>query len=140
MSGYSHTLGGVVWRFDDLKALLAKASPARSGDDLAGIAAGSAEERVAARMALADLPLAAFLNEAVVAYESDDVTRLIMDRHDASAFAPVSHLTVGEFRDWLLGEDTTGEILAALAPGLTPEMAAAVSKLMRLQDLITVAA
>ena len=140
MSGYSHTLGGVVWRFDDLKALLAKATPARSGDDLAGIAANSAEERVAARMALADLPLASFLKEAVVAYEADDVTRLIMDRHDAAAFAPVAHLTVGEFRDWLLGEDTTGEILAALAPGLTPEMAAAVSKLMRLQDLITVAA
>ena len=140
MSGYSHTLGGVVWRFDDLKALLAKATPARSGDDLVGIAASSAEERVAARMALADLPLVAFLNEAVVAYESDDVTRLIMDRHNANAFAAVSHLTVGEFRDWLLGDETTGEMLAALGPGLTPEMAAAVSKLMRLQDLVTVAA
>jgi ethanolamine ammonia-lyase large subunit len=140
MSGYFHTLSGVVWRFDDLKALLAKATPPRSGDDLAGISAGSAEERVAARMALADLPLAAFLSEAVVAYESDDVTRLIMDRHDVAAFAPVAHLTVGEFRDWLLGEETTGEMLAGLAPGLTPEMAAAVSKLMRLQDLVTVTA
>ena len=140
MSGYSHTLGGVVWRFDDLKTLLAKATPPRSGDDLAGTSAASAEERVAARMALADLPLATFLNEAVVAYETDEVTRLIMDRHDGAAFVPVAHLTVGEFRDWLLGEETTGEILAALAPGITPEMAAAVSKLMRLQDLVTVAA
>src|ERR1700736_4221409 len=102
MSGYSHTLGGVLWRFDDLKTLLAKATPARSGDDLAGISAGSAEERVAARMALADLPLASFLKEAVVPYEADDVTRLIMDGHDAIGFAPVAHLTVGEFRDWLL--------------------------------------
>ncbi len=140
MSGYAHTLGGVVWRFDDLKTLLAKATPPRSGDDLAGIAAASAEERVAARMALADLPLSEFLNEAVLPYESDDVTRLIMDRHDADAFAPVAHLTVGEFRDWLLAEETTGEILSALSPGLTPEMAAAAAKLMRLQDLVTVAA
>ncbi len=140
MSGYAHTLGGVVWRFDDLKTLLAKASPPRSGDDLAGIAAGSAEERVAARMALADLPLPVFLKEAVVPYGSDDVTRLIVDRHDADAFAPVAHLTVGEFRDWLLAEETTGAILSAISPGITPEMAAAASKLMRLQDLITVAA
>jgi ethanolamine ammonia-lyase large subunit len=123
-----------------LRELLAKASPARSGDELAGIAADSAEERVRAQMALADVPLKRFLAEPVVPYETDEVTRLICDGHDTAAFTPVSHLTVGEFRDWLLGEQATTERLAALAPGLTPEMAAAVSKLMRVQDLIGAAA
>jgi ethanolamine ammonia-lyase large subunit len=124
----------------NLRELLAKASPARSGDELAGLAAGSAEERVRAQMKLADVPLNAFLREPVIPYESDEVTRLICDSHDAAAFAPVSHLTVGEFRDWLLSEQATPEILQALAPGLIPEMAAAVSKIMRLQDLVSVSA
>jgi ethanolamine ammonia-lyase large subunit len=124
----------------DLKTLLAKASPARSGDQLAGIAAANAEERVRAQMALADLPLKRFLSEAVVPYETDEVTRLIFDSHDAAAFAHVAHLTVGDFRNWLLSEEATPEALAALAPGLMPEMAAAVSKIMRLQDLVSVAA
>ena len=123
----------------NLATLLAKASPARSGDCLAGIAAASAEERVRAQMALADVPLKAFLAEPVIPYESDEVTRWICDSHDAAAFAPVAHLTVGEFRDWLLSEQATTEALAALAPGITPEMAAAVSKLMRLQDLVSAA-
>lgn len=140
MSGYSHSVAGVVYRFDDLRSLLAKATPTRSGDDLAGLAASTAEERVAAQMALAELPLRTFLSEHVIAYEVDEVTRLIVDQHDASAFAPVSHLTVGDFRDWLLSEQATGGALEALAPGLTPEMTAAVSKIMRLQDLVTVAA
>jgi ethanolamine ammonia-lyase large subunit len=129
-----HTIDGVTYGFRDLKDLLAKA-----GDELAGIAARSSVERVAAQMALADLPLTAFLNEAVVPYETDEVTRLIFDTHDPSAFAPVAGLTVGGLRDWLLSYETTSESLAALAPGLTPEMAAAVSKLMRVQDLVTVA-
>ena len=123
-----------------LRELLAKASPARSGDELAGIAAQTAEERVRAQMALADVPLKRFLAEQIIPYEADEVTRLICDSHDAQAFAPVAHLTVGEFRDWLLGEQATVDRLAALAPGLTPEMAAAVSKIMRVQDLITAAA
>jgi ethanolamine ammonia-lyase large subunit len=123
-----------------LTTLLAKASPARSGDELAGIAAESAEERVAAQMKLADTPLKRFLNEPLIPYESDEITRLICDTHDSAAFAPISHLTVGEFREWLLGDETTGEMLAALSPGLTPEMVAAVSKIMRIQDLVTVAA
>lgn len=135
----THSVGGVSWRFADLRDLLAKATPLRSGDVLAGIAAASAAERMAARMALAELPLARFLGEAVVPYETDEVTRLIMDTHDKSAFAPVAHLTVGDFRDWLLSDDTDAGLLAALAPGLTPEMAAAVSKLMRNQDLILIA-
>src|SRR5258708_15497071 len=122
-----------------MKALLAKASPARSGDQLAGIAAGSAEERVAAQMELADVPLKAFLAEPIIPYETDEVTRLICDSHDAIAFAPVAHLTVGEFREWLLSESATTERLTSLAPGLTPEMTAAVCKLMRLQDLAAVA-
>jgi ethanolamine ammonia-lyase large subunit len=137
---YRSTIGNVVYSFDDLKTLLAKASPSRSGDDLAGLSAASAEERVAAQIALSDIPLKTFLTEPVIPYESDEVTRLIAEQHDAVAFAPVAHLTVGDFRDWLLSEQATGEILAALAPGLTPEMAAAVSKIMRLQDLVTVAA
>jgi ethanolamine ammonia-lyase large subunit len=123
----------------ELKTLLAKASPARSGDVLAGIAAESARERVSAQMALAEVPLQRFLDEALIPYEEDEVTRLILDTHDAAAFAPVAHLTVGDFRDWLLRYETTAEVLTALAPGLTPEMVAAVSKLMRVQDLVTVA-
>jgi ethanolamine ammonia-lyase large subunit len=137
---YSHTIGGVTWRFDDLKTLLARATPARSGDELAGLAAQTAEERVAAQMVLADLPLRRFREELVIPYESDEVSRLIIDELNDAAFANVSHLTTGEFRDWLLSEEATPEILATLAPGLMPEMAAAVSKIMRLQDLITVAA
>lgn len=118
---------------------MAKASPARSGDYLAGVAAATDEERMAARMALAEVPLTTFLNEVLVPYEEDEVTRLIIDGHDAAAFAPIAHLTVGDLRDWLLLEGTDSERLSAVAPGLTPEMAAAVSKLMRNQDLILVA-
>jgi ethanolamine ammonia-lyase large subunit len=123
-----------------LKTLLAKASPARSGDDLAGLAAGSAEERVAAQMQLADTPLKRFLSETVIPYEDDDVTRLIIDSHVPEAFSPISHLTVGELREWLLDEDVQDAALAAVASGLTPEMVAAVSKIMRVQDLVTVSA
>ena len=123
----------------NLRQLLAKASPERSGDQLAGIAAANAEERVHAQMALADVPLRAFLADPIIPYEQDDVTRWICDSHDAAAFTPVAHLTVGEFRNWLLSEQATSERLSALAPGLTPEMAAAVSKIMRLQDLIAAA-
>ncbi len=136
---YSHVVGGERYRFAELRVLLARASPARSGDQLAGLAAAGEAERVAARFALADVPLAEFLTEAVVPYEDDEVTRLIVDAHDAAAFAPVRHLTVGGFRDWLLSPAADERALAALAPGLTPEMAAAVSKLMRLQDLVLVA-
>ena len=136
---YRQTIGQRIHVFRDLKDLMAKATPLRSGDQLAGIAATSAEENVAARMALADQPLTLFLSEAVVPYEADEVTRLIIDRHDAAAFAPVRHLTVGGFRDWLLSDEATTAALAALAPGITPEMAAAVCKIMRNQDLIAVA-
>jgi len=140
MPSYARTLGIETYRFADLKALMACASPRRSGDELAGIAARSDEERVAARMVLADLPLKVFLDEALIPYEEDEVTRLIVDEHDREAFAPIESLTVGEFRDFLLSHETDGAALARLAPGITPEMAAAVSKLMRNQDLIAVAA
>jgi ethanolamine ammonia-lyase large subunit len=125
--------------FDDLKTVMAKATPTRSGDLLAGVAAASEHERVVAKLALAEVPLAQFLNEALVPYEDDEVTRLILDDHDPKAFAEIAHLTVGEFRDWLLGDDATTEALTRVAPGITPEMAAAVSKLMRNQDLILAA-
>src|SRR5271157_1398612 len=118
---YSHTIGSVTYRFDDLKTLLARASPARSGDELAGLAARTAEERVAAQMALADLPLGEFRRHLLIPYESDEVTRLIVDDLDNAAFGDFSQLTIGEFRDWLLGEQATPEALAALAPGLMPE-------------------
>ena len=127
------------WNTCDLKTLLAKASPVRSGDQLAGLAAESAEECITARMALADQPLDRFLAEPVVPYESDEVTRLICDTHDLAAFAPISSMTVGEFRDWILSDAVDGSALAAAAPGITPEMAAAVSKLMRNQDLMLAA-
>lgn len=136
---FRYTLESETWRFADLKTLLAKASPARSGDQLAGLAATSEVERMAARHCLADVPLRHFLQEVVIPYEADEVTRLIVDRHDAQAFAPVAHLTVGAFRDWLLSDAADTEALARLAPGLIPEMVAAVSKLMRNQDLILVA-
>src|SRR6195952_1818892 len=136
---YRHTIGANSFVFDDLRDLLAKATPSRSGDRLAGIAAETAEQMVAARMALADIPLKQFLQETVIAYEDDEVTRLILDTHDNQAFAPVSSFTVGAFRDWLLSDVATGESLRRLSRGVTPEMAAAVSKLMRNQDLIQVA-
>jgi len=136
---YRQIINTTSYSFDDLRDLLAKATPPRSGDRLAGIAADSAEQMIAARMALADVPLKQFLNEAVVPYEDDEVTRLIIDSHDAPSFAAVSSLTVGGFRDWLLSDVATGETLAKLARGITPEMAAGVSKLMRNQDLILVA-
>src|SRR5258707_6534934 len=137
---YSAAIGNRRYAFSDLKTLLAKASPTRSGDQLAGVSAETGEEQVAAQYALADLPLATFLHEPVVPYETDEVTRLIIDTHDRKAFAAIAHLTVGGFRDWLLSDEATSAALSALAPGVTPEMAAAVSKISRLQDLIVMAA
>ena len=136
---YRQAIGNTAYVFNDLRDLLAKASPPRSGDRLAGIAAESAEQMVAARIALADVPLKQFLTETVIPYESDEVTRLIVDRHDLEAFTTVSSLTVGSFRDWLLSEKATSDVLRTIARGITPEMAAAVSKLMRNQDLILAA-
>lgn len=136
---YSFTLGARTWQFRSLADLLAKATPARSGDRLAGIMAQSAEERVVAQMRLAEMPLREFLCEALVPYEKDEVTRLILDSHDTDAFATVAHLTVGDFRNWLLSDHATPATLERLRSGLTPEMVAAVSKLMRNQDLILVA-
>ena len=139
MPDYRINLGQTRFRFDGLRALLAAASPPRSGDELAGIAAESAEQRVAARMILADLPLATFLEEQIVPYETDEVTRLIVDTHDAGAFAPLASKTVGELREWLLHDNTSGEAIMRSARGITPEIAAAVSKLMRNQDLVAAA-
>ena len=139
MPRFSHTIDSHVYQFASLKELLAKATPPRSGDMLAGVAAASARERVAAQLALAEVPLSAFLNEALVPYEDDEVTRLIVDTHARAAFAPISHLCVGDFRDWLLDDATDTATLSQVAAGITPEMAAAVSKIMRLQDLVLVA-
>ena len=136
---YRERIGAQSWQFADLKDVMAKATPLRSGDALAGIAAGTAAERMAARLCLADVPLQRFVDEALIPYEDDEVTRLIIDTHDRAAFAPLSHLTVGGLRDWLLSTATTPEVLAQVHAGITPEMAAAVSKLMRNQDLVLVA-
>lgn len=136
---YRVTLSNYTYYFPNLKVLLAKASPLRSGDVLAGLAAQSNEERVAAQFALADVPLKHFLNESLVPYEEDEITRLIIDTHDVNAFAPIAHFTVGELRNWLLTNEVTTSTIQALSKGLTPEMVAAVSKLMRNQDLIAVA-
>jgi ethanolamine ammonia-lyase large subunit len=136
---FSETVGVRTYRFDDLATLLAKASPRRSGDELAGIAAATEEERAAAKLALSAVPLRAFIEEALIPYEDDEVTRLIIDEHSKEAFAAVSHLTVGEFREWLLADSTDTAALVAVSQGLTPEMVAAVSKLMRNQDLILAA-
>jgi ethanolamine ammonia-lyase large subunit len=139
MSIYKTTIRHKVYKFHDLKTLLGKASPYRSGDELAGVCAHSYEERVAAQITLADVPLKTFLNEVIIPYEDDEVTRLIIDSHDVKTFGLINHLTVGEFRDWLLSDDTDTLTLTNLASGLTPEMVAAVSKLMRNQDLIAIA-
>jgi len=139
MPQYRTTLGHEVFRFATLAEVMAKASPPRSGDALAGLIASSDVERVAAQMVLADLPLDLFLSQALIPYETDDVTRLIIDSHNQPAFAPVAHMCVGQFREWLLSDAATPAALRALAPGLTPEMVAAVSKLMRNRDLIAVA-
>jgi ethanolamine ammonia-lyase large subunit len=136
---YHHTIGIRTHRFADLRELMAKASPARSGDYLAGVAAATEEERMAAKIALAGVPLKRFLVEPLIPYEDDEVTRLILDEHDAAAFAEISHLTVGDFRNWLLSDFADSAVLSRIAPGVTPEMAAAVSKIMRNQDLILVA-
>ncbi|HLL93623.1 MAG TPA: ethanolamine ammonia-lyase subunit EutB [Spirosoma sp.] len=136
---YQCTISEYTYRFGDLKEVLAKASPLRSGDVLAGLAAQTYEERVAAQLVLADVPLKTFLNEALIPYEADEVTRLIIDTHDQTAFSMISHFTVGELRDWLLSDEVDTGVLHQIAPGLTPEMVAAVSKLMRNQDLILVA-
>jgi ethanolamine ammonia-lyase large subunit len=136
---FSETIGARTYRFDTLKTLLAKAGPLRSGDQLAGLSAATEEERVAAKMALANVPLRAFLSEAVIPYEDDEVTRLIIDDHSPQAFAPISHLSVGDFRNWLLAGTTDTNALVQVTAGLTPEMVAAVSKLMRNQDLILAA-
>lgn len=133
------TTGDASYSFRDLKDLMAKATPQRSGDELAGIAAHSMEERTAAKMCLADVPLRHFLEEPLIPYEKDEVTRLIIDSHDKEAFSEISHLTVGDFRNWLLSDATTSDVLARVAKGITPEMAAAVSKIMRNQDLMLVA-
>jgi ethanolamine ammonia-lyase large subunit len=136
---YRHAIDTTSYVFDDIRDLLAKATPPRSGDRLAGIAADSAQHMIAARMALADVPLRQFLTEAVIPYEDDEVTRLIVDTPDEAACAAIASLTVGSFRDWLLSDAATGEALRKISRGVTPEMAAAVSKLMRNQDLILVA-
>lgn len=136
---FSHSIRNTNYVFADLKTLMAKATPARSGDYLAGVAATSAEERVAAQMALADIPLKHFLNEALIPYENDEVTRLILDTHNNHRFQEISGLTVGDFRNYLLAENTTTETLTNLQTALTPEMVAAVSKIMRIQDMVTVA-
>lgn len=134
------TIGGRTFTFSGLRDVLAKASPERSGDELAGIAATSHVERAAAQWCLAQVPLKELIDQPLIPYEDDEVTRLILDTHDAVAFAPISHLTVGELRDHLLAPATDSTALAALAPGLTPEAVAAVIKLMRNQDLVAVAA
>jgi ethanolamine ammonia-lyase large subunit len=118
---------------------MAKASPFRSGDALAGLCAESYQERVAAQICLADLPLKTFLNEALIPYEKDEVTRLIIDTHDNAAFENISSFTVGQLRDWLLSNDVGSEDVGPIRKAITPEMAAALSKIMRNQDLVLVA-
>ena len=139
MTTYRYSVGAQTYQFADLKEVLAKATPARSGDYLAGVAAETYAERMAARMCLAEIPLSTFLEDLIIPYETDEVTRLIVDTHDKAAFAEISHLSVGDFRDWLLSDMADSAILKRVAPGITPEMAAAVSKIMRNQDLILVA-
>ena len=136
---YSYVLGSKTFNFKNLADLMAKATPKRSGDELAGVAASSSQQRVVAQMKLCEIPLKTFLTQHLIPYENDEVTRLIIDDHNAQSFDAISHLTVGDFRNWLLSDSTTSSMLKKIQTGLTPEMVAAVSKLMRNQDLIAVA-
>jgi ethanolamine ammonia-lyase large subunit len=136
---YKHTIQNHTYHFNDLKTLMAKATPFRSGDALAGLSAETYEERVAAQMCLANVPLQIFLNETVIPYEQDEITRLIIDTHDNNAFASISSFTVGQLRDWLLSDVADTHTLQQLQYAFTPEMVAAVSKIMRNQDLILAA-
>ena len=138
--GFRTSLGSRSYVFADLKSLMAKASPLRSGDCLSGVAAATSEERIAAALILAEVPLKQFLDDPVIPYEEDEVTRVILDDHQPDAFEPISGLTVGDLRNWLLSDAVGTEDLSQVARGLTPEMVAAVSKLMRNQDLILVSA
>ncbi|RXK00190.1 ethanolamine ammonia lyase large subunit [Arcobacter sp. CECT 8986] len=138
-SPYRYTLGNRTYNFKNLAELMAKATPKRSGDALAQVAASSSQERVVAQMKLAETPLKNFLNEALIPYETDEITRLILDEHNKEAFSLISHMTVGDFRNWLLSDETTTEVIKSVQDGLTPEMVAAVSKIMRNQELILVA-
>jgi ethanolamine ammonia-lyase large subunit len=138
--GFRKSLGSRSYVFADLRSLMAKASPLRSGDCLSGVAAATSEERIAAALILAEVPLKRFLDEPLIPYEEDEVTRVILDDHQPDAFARLSGLTVGDLRNWLLSDAVGTEDLAQVARGLTPEMVAAVSKLMRNQDLILVSA
>lgn len=138
-TSFKFTLGIKTYQFKDLAELMAKATPARSGDRLAGLIAESAKQRAVAQLLLADVPLKTFLNDVLVPYEKDEVTRLIIDEHDAQAFSVISHFTVGDFRNWLLSDKASSEVLSTIRHGITPEMAAAVCKIMRNQDLIAVA-
>src|SRR3954466_157264 len=139
MPQYSTTLGTKHFSFADLREVMAKATPLRSGDVLAGVAAANEKERAAAQRVLAEAPLERFLNELLIPYEDNEVSRLIMNEHDAAAFSAVKGMSVGEFREWLLAYETTEVELAKVARGLTPEMVAAVSKICRNQDLILIA-
>lgn len=138
-SPYRYTLGNRTYNFKNLAELMAKATPKRSGDILAQVAASSSQERVVAQMKLAETPLKNFLNEALIPYEKDEITRLILDEHNKEAFSLISHMTVGDFRNWLLSDETTTDIIKSVQDGFTPEMVAAVSKIMRNQELILVA-
>ncbi len=138
-TSYKYILGNKTYSFKNLADLMAKATPKRSGDILAGVCALSSQERVVAQMCLAEVPLKTFLNEVLIPYEEDEITRLIIDEHDGEAFKLISHLTVGDFRNWLLSDSTTVDLIKQARAGITPEMAAAVSKIMRNQDLIMVA-
>ena len=130
---YSYVLGSKTFNFKSLADLMAKATPKRSGDELAGVAADSSQKRVVAQMKLCEIPLKTFLTQHLISYEEDEVTRLIIDEHDAQSFETISHLSVGDFRNWLLSDEATPEVLKNLQAGLTPEMVAAVSKIMRNQ-------
>lgn len=136
---YHHTIRGERFVFADLRELLAKANEEKSGDRLAGIAAGTERERVAAKLALSEVPLDDILQRPLIDPDHDDVSRLILERHDATAFAPIRGLTVGQFREYLLADNVGETELRQLAPGITPELAAAVAKLMGNKDLVLVA-
>src|SRR6202142_1015958 len=132
----------MIERFDfsDLRELFAKANEEKSGDQLAGVAARSERERVAAKRQLADLPLAAIIQQPLIDPDQDDVSRLIAETFDEEAFRPIKSLTVGEFREFILDDAAAAAGLKSLQWAITPEIAAAVAKIMSNKDLILAAA
>ncbi|HJQ13588.1 MAG TPA: ethanolamine ammonia-lyase subunit EutB, partial [Anaerolineales bacterium] len=129
-------LHGKTYEFPDIRLLMGKANEEKSGDRLAGVGAETAAERVAAKLVLAEVPLWVLHDNPAVPYEQDEITRLIMDAVDPAIYDEIKDRTVGEFREWILADTTSADMIRRVSNGLTAEMIAGVTKLMSNLDLM----